>query len=184
MILLLVCATFFSGGCVLSLHPLYTEKDQVFDPALVGTWAEKDSEDTYTFQKADRDGYELTYVEKRRPAKFEAHLTRLGKLLFLDLYPKESEEKIENEMLEGHFIRVHSFSRVRIDGDVLRYAVMYGERLARVIAQKKVKIAHRVEAHGDVLILGAPTEDLQKFVLKHAQDTKAFGEEQTLYRRK
>ena len=109
MILLVICATFFSGGCVLSLHPLYTERDQVLDPALVGTWADKESEDTFTFQKAEGNAYEFTYVEKGKPAKFEAHLVRLGKLLFVDLYPAEEFLSAENDMLEEHFIRVHSF---------------------------------------------------------------------------
>ena len=33
----------FLGGCVLSLHPLYTEKDLIFEEKLLGTWAKNDS---------------------------------------------------------------------------------------------------------------------------------------------
>ena len=46
-------------ACVPSLYPLYTERDQVFDPALVGVWVAVDDghETIWTVTKSG-DGYE------------------------------------------------------------------------------------------------------------------------------
>lgn len=138
-ILLVICSTFLLSGCVFSLNPLYTEKDQVFDPALVGTWLEKDSEDTCIVEKGEGNAYRVTNVYEGKSAKFEAHLVRLGKFLFLDLYPEHGED------FESALIAVHGFSRVRIEGDVLRFAWVDGSWLRDLIHQKKVKIASRVD---------------------------------------
>jgi hypothetical protein len=42
----------FMGGCVLSLHPLYTENDLIFEEKLLGTWAEEGSKVTWQFKRA------------------------------------------------------------------------------------------------------------------------------------
>jgi hypothetical protein len=54
----------FMAGCVPSLHPLFTEEDLVYDPALVGTWAEKEGEDIWTFRKSGENAYDLIYTEE------------------------------------------------------------------------------------------------------------------------
>ena len=51
------------AGCVFSLHPLYTDEDLVFDPALVGTWAQDNSGNTWEFGKGNRNNYELVIRE-------------------------------------------------------------------------------------------------------------------------
>lgn len=50
-------------GCVPSLHPLYTDGDLVFNPALVGEWSEKDSEERWIFTKSGEKEYRLVYAE-------------------------------------------------------------------------------------------------------------------------
>ena len=58
---------------------------------------------------------------------------------------------------------------------------MDNEWLEEMIDEKKVNIAHvRLE---DRIILTAPTEELQKFVLKYAEDTDAFPELDELHRK-
>ena len=40
------------AGCAPSLYPVYTEKDLVFEPALVGTWSTDDPKDgTWSVEK-------------------------------------------------------------------------------------------------------------------------------------
>lgn len=172
-------------GCVPSLHPLYTEKDVTFDPALVGTWSEKDKTDTWTFEKSADNAYALTITEEGVPGKFEAHLVRLGEMLFLDLYPEEPD--IKPNFYKIHLLPVHTFYRVWIDkeNDVVRIAGMNPDWLKENLDQKKVTIAHeRIEEDTGVgnIVLTAPTKDLQEFVVKHAAD--GFGEPGELYRKK
>lgn len=157
-------------GCVRSLHPLFTENDLVFDPMLVGTWAEEDEKNTWTFQKSGDKAYELTYTEDGVPSQLDAHLGRLGNFLFLDLYPREPD--LENDFYKFHLLPAHTFWRVWIEGDVLRLAVLDNDWLKEMVDQKKVKIGH--ERLENSIILTASTKKLQDLVVKFAEDTSAF----------
>ena len=170
-------------GCVPSLHPLYTEKDVTFEPALVGVWGEKDKTDTWTFKKSGENAYELIITEEGVPGKFEAHLVRLGELLFLDLYPEEPD--IKHKFYKAHLIPVHTFLRIWVDKDkdVVRLALMKPDWLKEMIDQKKVTVKH--ERLGDEadspIMLTASTKELQEFVVKYVGE--AFGDPAELNRR-
>ena len=168
-------------GCVPSLHPLFTEKDPIFEPALVGTWGEEGSKETWTFQKSGDNTYDLIITEKRTILdsevivnKFDAYLVKVDKFLFLDIYPKGPE--IESDFYKSHLIPAHTFSKVWIDGDVLHLGILDYEWLKEMIDNKKVNISH--ERLGDepspMIVLTASTKALQEFVLKYAEDAEAF----------
>ena len=167
-------------GCVPSLHPLYTEEDLVYDPALVGTWTEEESEDTWTFRKIGDTAYDLIYTEEGVPARFEAHLVKVGEFLFLDTYPGEPD--IKNDFYLIHIIPAHIFLRIEIEGDVLRYAMLDLDWLKKMISEKKVDIGHE-EMEGGIL-LTAPPKELQEFFIKYAEDDKAFPDPQEIHRQK
>src|ERR1019366_7010332 len=80
-------------GCIPSLNPFYTDKDLVFDPRLLGTWAEKGKEqepETWSFEKAGDKAYKLAIAEKPgKEGEFTAHLFKLKHEYFLDLLPRE-----------------------------------------------------------------------------------------------
>jgi hypothetical protein len=166
------------AGCVPSLHPLYTEEDLVYDPALVGTWTEEDSEDTWTFRKLGDTAYDLIYTEEGVPARFEAHLVQVGEFLFLDTYPGEPD--IKNDFYLVHIIPAHIFLRIEIEGDVLRYAMLDLDWLKKMIAENKVDIRHE-EMEGGILLTAQP-EELQTFLAKYAENEKAFPDPQELHR--
>lgn len=166
------------AGCVPSLHPLFTEEDLVYDPALVGTWAEKEGEDICTFRKSGENAYDLIYTEEGVPARFDAHLVRIGEFLFLDTYPGDPD--IKNDFYLIHLIPAHTFLRIWIEGDVLRYAMLDLDWLKRMISEKKVEIGHEQVDGG--IVLTASTKELQEFFLKYADDDKAFPDLKELHR--
>ncbi len=179
ILVLSVIALFVASCLVTSVHPLYTEKDLTFVPELVGTW---ENDDVWIFEQSGKNAYELTIKEQdsAKTGVYETHLVKLGKYLFLDLYPEESE--MEDSVYELHLVPTHSFWRIEIEKDVLRLAYIDNEWLERMIDGNKVNIAHvRLE---DRVVLTAPTEELQKFVLKYAEDTDAFPETEELNRKK
>ena len=173
-------------GCVptLSLHPLFTDKDSAFDPALLGAWAETESsEDTFIFQRSQdkANGYELTISENGVPARFEARLVRLGDHAFLDVAPQVPDLKNETYLL--HLLPFsHTFSRIRVEGDVLRVATLKSDWVKEMIDRKKVKIGH--QSLEDVILLTAPTETLRKFAMQYAENDQAFSITTELHRRK
>ena len=167
-------------GCVPSLQPLYTEKDTVFDPALVGVWQKE--KETWTLGAGEGRAYEVTMKPEKGPAAgFEAHLVQLGKARFLDLYPEERDE--DNAFYEFHRIPAHSISRIWLEGDTLRVAMLQDRWLADRIRSGQVQIGHEfVGPKRDAVILTAPTPQLQALVMRYADDTKAFADPEK-YRR-
>ncbi len=170
--------TLFLSGCVVqSIHGLYTEKETVFDPALVGTW--KDQENgLWTLEKSGEKAYTLSYTENQVPAKFEARLVRLGPYLFLDTFPKDAG--IKNSALAFHLMPTHLFTRIWIEKDTLRYAVLNFDWMKKMLAENKAMLAHETEE--DWIILTASTKDLQAFIQKYADDPEAFPNPVTLHR--
>ena len=163
-------------GCfVLSIHPLYFEKDLVFESGLVGTWGEKehkkDLAELWIFKKSGDKSYRLIVREKDEgEGIFEAHLLKLGEYLFLDLYPEEPETGLE--FYNMHVIPAHSFLRVSLEGHVLRLALFDLDWLKKNIEQNKVTIKH--ERRDDMIVLIASTKELQEFVLKHVEEAFQF----------
>jgi len=184
IIVISVIALFMVNCLVTSIHPLYTEKDLVFKPELLGTW---ENDELWTFEKMGKNAYELTIKEssesegiKEREERgiYEAHLVKLEWFLFLDLYP--DERKIEEYEDEIHLVPVHSIWRIWIEKDVMRLAWLANDWLEEMIDGNKVEIAHvRLE---DRVVLTAPTKELQKLVLKYAEDTDAFPEPDEFHR--
>lgn len=168
------CLAIAASGCVQSLHPLYTDKELVFEPGLVGTWASEGG-NLWIFLQSGKKAYELVYTEKGTPAKFSAHLVRLGKFLFLDLSPKSPD--LKNDLQQAHLLNTHTFSRIWLDRDTLRMTMLEHDWLKKMIDQKKMKIKH--ERLSDRIVLTASTKDLQRFALRHADDNGAFPKPKT-----
>ena len=80
------------GGCVPSLHELYTADTLLFDEKLVGCWG--DADEMWCFTRSGQEKkYDLIITEKEQKRSFlQAHLTEVGGRRFLDLYPQEKTE--------------------------------------------------------------------------------------------
>jgi hypothetical protein len=173
----LVLLLSMSGCLVLSVHPLYFKEDLIFEPGLVGTWGEKQHEEDlaelWIFKQTGEKSYQLTIrVKEEGEGVFEAHLLKLGKHMFLDLYPKEPESGLE--FYNMHLIPTHSFMRISLEGQVLRLAFFDLEWLQDNLEQKKVHIEHARK--DEVFVLTAPTEKLQEFALEHVEEAFPFEE--------
>jgi len=162
-------------ACVPSLYPLYTERDQVFDPGLVGVWVAVDDghETIWTVTKSE-EGYEMVDVEEDEdPARFDVRLVQLGGLTFLDLFPAQQEPN--NGLYKLHVIRAHMFMKVTLDADSLGVTMLDQDWLRNALKAGDSALAHQKLADGN-LLLTAPTPDLQEFIRKSCADPKAFGE--------
>ena len=163
------------AGCepTLSLHPLYTGKDLVFQTELLGSWVGGGDGDktTITFQKSGENAYELFFMGEGTAGKhFEARLAQVGRYLFLDVSPKELDTK--DDFYKMHLIPVHTFYRVRVEGDLLQINYLDDDWVKKLTAARATDISQEI-LDGEV-VLTAPTEALQSFVLMHAEDEEAF----------
>ena len=161
-------------GCVRSLHPFYTDEDIVFDPNLVGEWANDESGESWTFSKKGEKSYDLVYRDRDgKTGRFVAHLAKIQGKLFLDLFPEEA--KIEgNDFYRIHLVRVHTLLHVKQIGPTLQMRVSNPDWLKKLVTDNPDTIRHTEVDDG--VILTAETKELQAFWIKHLDTEKAFGE--------
>jgi hypothetical protein len=167
-------------GCVvLSVYPFFSEKDLVFEPALVGNWVDADTTDTpkesWHFEPGDQKGYLLTTIENGKTNRSDAHLFRLKKQLFLDLRTRPPEDNSET------CLPMHQVLKVSQIEPTLQLRPLAYDWLEKLIEKNPRAIRHMVyhEKTGDTngtLILTADTKELQKLILKYSGDTNAFKE--------
>ena len=96
LLLLLVSAAFLLAGCIVtSVAPFYTEKDLVFEPALIGNWLnQKNAEEIWKFEKSSDLSYRFTLIEAQKATVMEAHAFKLQGQLFVDLYSANPDYRV------------------------------------------------------------------------------------------
>jgi hypothetical protein len=178
-------------GCLSTLHPLFTEKDLVFDPRLLGRWKEDNGNDITTFEQGTAanfnqlpeklrnlasKAYLITIKEQGDEVKYYGFLTRLGKELYLDYYPCENAyQKNYDVFYKQHLTKMHSFYRLRFNNDrSFDVRLFDGDFLNKLIDNKQIRIKHEVRFDGSYVIT-ASTEELQQYVMKYADVEGALG---------
>lgn len=84
-------------GCVPvdSLNPIYTEKNVIFEPALLGEWlGDNRDEGALRIERAGDNAYQLLMTERTdgswmRASVYDAHLVSLGGEQYLDVQPRQ-----------------------------------------------------------------------------------------------
>ena len=172
---------FLLGGCVLSVHPLFSEDDLVFEEKLLGVWAEKqDSQERWEFGRhGDRDDrrYTIVYTDTEgKTGEFLASLGKLNDMLFLDLYPAEADVNA-NEFYKYHLLGVHTFLKVEQIGPTLQMRMMSHDKMKEMLEADQNLVKHEVLEEPDSrIMLTASTEELQRFMVEHANDEGLFDE--------
>ena len=168
-------------GCFpVALQPFYTPKDVVFDPALLGVWAEKEGdEESWTFAAGTNQSYRVTIKEDKRVDHLDAFLFRLGTNSYLDFtFAEFGARECEFEGFAAfHLMPVHSLAQVRLQNDKLYMAFMDLKWLEKLLADNPKAIRHeKVVIDGSTndtrLVLTASTRELQDFIQKYS--TEAF----------
>ncbi|UCE48694.1 MAG: hypothetical protein JSW47_00825 [Phycisphaerales bacterium] len=182
------------GGCVpvVSLHPLYTKENVVFDKKLLGTWVDDPNkgEVTWQFKSVDepKKAYNLVFTDdKGLKGSFVAHLVKLGDDLFLDIFPSKMPWDLDdpnesdwpyNALL---LIPMHTFVKIDSVDPKLEMRLMLETQLKKLLEENPDAIAHVVVE--DRPVLTASTKELQAFVLKYADTDKLFTDQIVLIRR-
>ncbi len=195
------------AGCVpvVSLHPLFTKDEIVFDEKIIGAWVEDPNspEAAWEFSRLDETAaqglleswkeeitrfYRLTITDKEgHKGSFAACLVKLGEHRFLDVFADRfpsGEEDLEKEKLLYNtlfFLPVHTFLKVDFAGERLVLRRTDDDRFEELIQADADAVKH--EIIDDRPILTASTKDLQAFVAKYAGDERLFSNDMTLSRK-
>jgi len=173
------------GGCipVMSLHPLYTEEDVVFEANLIGTWMDDpdNPKTTWEFSRAvaKEKAYKLVYSdEEGKKGAFVVHLVKLKNRLFLDVFPDQfpSEQQDWENMKWAYnfffFEPAHTFIKIDSIEPQLKMRRTICDDMKELLKEDPNVVKH--ELVEDKIILTASTKELQAFVLKYAYDIRVF----------
>jgi hypothetical protein len=186
---LLLALTLTLLGCLPSLNPLYTDKDLIHDPALLGAWVEENDdtnkkERSWTFTKEDEHAYKLEIKEGERQSPFGAHLLKLGGQRYLDICPADtgSEGARHEDLYNSLILPGHLFMKVKRIEPVLEMQALNGDWLEKFLQANPKALPHQKLKEGPLVLTGS-TEELQAFVLQHADETEAWGDPSKLQQR-
>lgn len=189
------------SGCLTTLHPIFTEKDIVYNPKLIGTWktdsvggravitnlaTESSVELPGNISSISQKGYFISYFQKDGSAseRYIAFLAQIGKHLYFDYYPadKKTDRKID-DFFGVHFVKMHSSYRVEIlkDGS-FELNQLDGSYVESLINEKKFRISHETDADGNIVIT-ASTQELQQYLIKYGDDPSAYRSDKILFRK-
>lgn len=181
------------GGCVpvVSLHPLFGEKDVVFNEKLIGTWVDEPNKgDTvWEFKRddANENAYRLIFSDKEgKKGLFVAHLVKLKDKLFLDACPAPWEQQDPNKIEWAYntlfLIPAHTFIKINSIEPQLKMQITDDEKMREFLKADPNAVKHTLL--DDKPVLTASTKELQTFVLKYADDVRVFPGEIVLLQRK
>lgn len=149
------------AGCVPSIFPLYTEKDLVSDPSLVGTWLDKDEEETWTFAQGDDQSYDMSISGEDSTVMLRAHILELDGHRFIDLYP--NPPAWDDSPYRDLMLPLHWFGSISIVGDTLTISLIDPDDLV-TMAKSGVKIPSSVDVD-NLRVLTASTDEMQQFII-------------------
>jgi hypothetical protein len=193
----------FSCGEVVSISTIVTAEKQVKDEAIIGRWrsvaeAGEAVSDQKEFQIVETPkGYDVREVGAAQSSSLKVRVdpVELGGVRFLDLR-LEATDQAASFM---HGLAVHRVVKYAAKGDRLSLHFLSFERLAQMVEQGSAGLAILRVENGNVvdrfspfnpqvqidlqqLVLCEPTERLQDWLAKHAEDPDLWGPE-TAYER-
>lgn len=176
----LLLSSLLMVGCVRSVHPFVSESQRVFDPALVGLWTQvTESDDKQTFAitgDAEAKQYQVLYKDgDGKTGGFVVQLAKIGDQTLADVYPKDLKTA-DSGVYGAHFMPLHSFMLVSYNAGSLKFRAMDPNWLRKQLEAQPALLKH--ETIEDQIILTAPTQQLQEFVLKHVTSEGAYGDSQ------
>ena len=179
----LALMTLLVGCVVTSVYPFYTTKDVAFDSSLVGTWSEhsakEDTNSFWQFTRLNERAYWLRTVENNKTNCYETYRFRLKQHAFLDL---RTTNRMDDQL------PLHYLLKIEKTGSMLQVKVLNFDWIAKLLEKNPKALRHVLvpnepgNTDNNQLVLTAGTTELQKFVLKHINDTNTFGDATDLTR--
>lgn len=176
-----------SSCLVISVHPLYKQQDLFANDLLLGHWVDQDTT-TWQFdfsykgdaipQNMDSTAYLLRFQEKGTTdlsfSEFKVHLIKLSGIYFLDFFPERNERDSKNgpDLFDLHLFPVHSFARLDMDEEGVTIRWFDPDWLKGLAESGQLELNYELE--DGTCLLTAPTDRLQEFVIKYANEVSAF----------
>jgi hypothetical protein len=181
------------AGCLTTLHPIFTGKDLITDPRLIGNWEKgKDKAKVVYRQPNANEVNNLSPALQSEAGKIYmldekdehgnirstnyAFMIKLGKYYYMDYYPaSEKERRSADNFFAAHYIPMHSIYRIEFkNNNSFNVQRLDGGYLEKLIKNKQIRIRHEVMEDGGIFIT-APTEELQQYLIKYSDVPEAYS---------
>lgn len=103
---------------------------------------------------------------------FKLHLVNLNGETYLDFFMVGLLDEWDNSIPSFHQIPVHTFAKIDFVDEGININWFDGDWFKQKLNENKIRIKH--EVNSEHTLLTAQPKDLQKFVIKYADDPKAF----------
>lgn len=160
-----------------SVEPVYTEDEIIFDKKLLGTWYREDTGYIRVAEGKDK-AYEIDVINwedleegpaildemaKGFTARYDGHLGRIDGKLIVDLQPDLADAMITQWHMPS-ILPAHQFPLLT-DVAPPTLVFMDGEWAEKYLEKNSEAISHTtIENHDDLIILTGSTVDLQGFI--------------------
>jgi hypothetical protein len=179
MLRLLLVTLLISSGCTYSTSPIFTEKDNVFDEAYIGTWQSLDGMwDDCTFEVTrwapDDNSYRVVLNNQAgvKQGTFQLYLSQIDKTKFLTgkfEKPRSENAGTEKSAVPALYL---TFAIDQLDSGRLTTRHLRGDYLYTQVKSKPQILKHEWNARPGApekkdLLLTASQPELRAFVLSH-----------------
>ncbi|TAL70747.1 MAG: hypothetical protein EPN82_01240 [Bacteroidetes bacterium] len=193
---LISISVFLLSSCLVTLNPLFENKDYVQLDSILGKWGTLDSNKDgryweFVQNKSDREQkcisynlitYDVDGGETSDTAKFDIGIGKIGKSFFMDIYPMRSHsssdkngiDKINNSFYKMHILKAYTIHKLSISKDTIYLLGINNGWYKDNVTTGKIKLEHVSTDNGDNEIITASTNDLKKFVKKFAGHKEVF----------
>lgn len=168
----------FLGGCVRSFEPVLKTDQLVTDEMVVGKWTAKSGKETVEIGSADEaKQFKVVFTDSEgKRGEFWGRLGEVKNLKIFEYRPIDPADSV-GEFNKVMLIPTYSFLIIRQTAPDIIFTGMSLDWLKKYVAAHPDEL--RVVRRGDDMIITASTDELQAFLLRHAEDAGAFGEPQT-----
>ena len=181
------------AGCLTTLHPIFTGKELVTDPRLIGSWEKAKDKARVSYRRPDANEinnltaalqneagkiYMLDEKDEQGNTKSTSYafMVKLGKYYYMDYYPAgEKEWQSADHFFAAHYTPMHAIFRIQFKNDhSFDIRRLDGGYLEKLIKNKQIRIKHEVMEDGGIFIT-APTEELQQYLIKYSDVPEAYS---------
>ena len=187
----LLLAVVFSS-CLLTIHPIYTEKDVVYDASLPGRYkATKDSENWMQIEQLSvskgeipvglknikEKGYRISFRTKdgELQEQYIAFMVTLNKDQYMDMYPVFGRFGVD-DFYKSFMIPMHGVYKVkRKTNNSIAFQPFDQDYLQQLLDKRQIRLKHEkaTEFYDDNIVITAGTAELQSYILKYGKNEEA-----------
>ena len=154
-------------GCVLSVNPIISESDAIFDARLLGTWKEVSGSDQTTISRGISNNYEIEYTSDGKTGKFVGRLGYLGGRMILDVWPKPGAGDLAypypDVLITGHLQLI-----LEVSDDEIAVTAIDPDSLLSALQSGRVRLPYKHTKEGldniekEEFILTGSSEELRE----------------------